>query len=155
MTSTRTPKEALSYCKLKGYILPLQETDKEFIISILELSNSDMEAGKKIMQGLDDTSLLWSNVYACFYDALHKLVDAYLRFDGVTSINHLCLYAYLCDKHPELELSWDFFEKIRTRRNGIHYYAQKSTKKDWKEAELQFYLYIKMMRKAVEEKIKN
>ena len=155
MSDTRTPKDAMIYCERKGQLLPLQEIDKEFIQSVIELSNADVESGKKIMQGLDDTSTLWSNVYAAYYDALHKLVDAYVRFDRITSLNHLCLYAYICEKHPELELNWEFFERVRTKRNGVHYYAQKATRNDWKEVEIQFYVYIKTMKKSVEEKLKN
>jgi len=72
----------------------------------------------------------------------------------VKSFNHKCLFAYLCVKHPELELDWNFFEKIRTIRNGIHYYGIAISQKDWKEVELQMNLYIKLLKKAVEDKLK-
>ncbi|MBI5072192.1 hypothetical protein HZA99_00070 [Candidatus Woesearchaeota archaeon] len=45
-----------------------------------------------------------------------KQMDALIRFDKKKIANHQCLFAFLCKIHPELELSWDFFEKIRTKR---------------------------------------
>jgi len=95
----------------------------------------------------------FNSAYKLFYDVLHIVVEAYLCFDKVKSLNHQCLFAYLCEKHPELELSWDFFEKIRTKRNGINYYGQPVNSKDWKEIELQMGMYIKLIRKAIKEKI--
>ena len=83
------------------------------------------------------------------------LVESYLCFDRIKSLNHQCLFAYLCIKYPELELSWEFFEKIRTKRNGINYYGQPVTSEDWKEVELQFKLYISTIKKEIEKKIKS
>src|SRR3989344_3618680 len=67
--------------------------------------------------------------------------------------NHQCLFVYLCEKHPDLEFSWEFFEKVRTKRNGINYYGLPVDNKDWKEVELQFTLYINALKKEIEKKI--
>ncbi len=53
-----------------------------------------------------------------------------------------------------MELDWDFFEKIRTKRNGINYYGTPVTQDDLKEIELQINIYIKAIKKEVEKKIK-
>lgn len=95
----------------------------------------------------------YNTAYKLHYDLLHSLVEALLCFDRVKSRNHQCLFAYLCHEHPDLELSWDFFEEIRTKRNGIHYYGTAVTSEDWKRVELQFKLYIKLIRKKIEEKL--
>lgn len=95
----------------------------------------------------------WNSVYKLHYDALHGLVEGFLRFDKVKSENHQCLFAYLCKKHPELELDWDFFEKIRTKRNGINYYGTPVNQNDWKEAELQLTLYFNKLKKEIEKKV--
>jgi len=63
------------------------------------------------------------------------------------------MFAYLCQKHPELELSWDFFEKVRTKRNGIQYYGTPVTYDDWKEIELQINNYIHLLIKEIEKKL--
>ncbi len=143
MEQYRTAADALKKCELKGSILPLANIDKEQIKSLLDLSYGDLLAAEKLSQGLDAKSILWNNIYTNYYDALHKIIDAFLRFDNITSLNHICLFAYLCEKHPELELNWDFFEKIRTKRNGINYYGQKTYQIDWKHIEIQTKLYHK------------
>jgi hypothetical protein len=89
-----------------------------------------------------------------YYDVLHQLVEAYLRFENIKVKNHLCLFVYLCVKHSELELNWDFFEKVRTKRNGIQYYGSLVTEKDWKEVTLEFDLTISLLKRKIEEKIK-
>ena len=154
MSDFRTSKESLEKCKIKGQILTIEEFDVDHIKSLVELSDGDIKAGEKLMKGLNDNNVLWNNVYNSYYDAIHKLVDAYLRFDKISSINHLCLFVYLCEKHPELELDWNFFEKIRTKRNGINYYGTSVSYKDFKEIELQIKLYIKTLKKAIEKKLK-
>jgi len=71
--------------------------------------------------------------------------------DKIKSRNHLCLFAYLCEKYPALELDWNFFEKIRTKRNGIAYYGAPVNDKDWKEATVQFQLYIDLLKKEIKQ----
>jgi len=154
MPEFRTSNEALRKCEINGQILPALEIDIDKIKALIEFSDGDQEAALKLMQGLDEKSILWNNAYIAYYDALHKLVDAYLRFDKITSLNHLCLFSYLCEKHPELELDWNFFEKIRTKRNGVQYYGQKASKEDWTLIQLQMKLYIRVLEKAIEKKLK-
>ena len=88
-----------------------------------------------------------------YYDVIHILVETFIHFDKMKSTNHLCLFSYLCVKHPELELDWGFFEKVRTKRNGINYYSVLVFEKDWKEVALQFSLYIKLLKEKIEEKL--
>ncbi|MBI5392534.1 hypothetical protein HZA96_01570 [Candidatus Woesearchaeota archaeon] len=120
---------------------------------MIELSTGDQEVAAKIKKDLHKESIIWNNVYCCYYDALHKLVEAYLMFDKITSLNHLCLFAYLCEKHKELELDWNFFERIRTKRNGINYYGQKVTYDNLKSIEIQVKLYISLLEKEITKKI--
>lgn len=82
------------------------------------------------------------------------LVDAFLNFDKIKSNNHQCLFAYLCEKNSGLELDWDFFEKVRTKRNGINYYGTPVTQEDLKEIEVQMNLYIKILKETIEKRIK-
>ena len=43
----------------------------------------------------------------------------------------------------------DFFEKIRTKRNGIQYYGTSVARDDWKEIEVQIFLYINTLKETV------
>ena len=153
MTELRTAKEALEGCAKKGLILPLAEIDLDKITTLAELAQGDQEAGEKLEKGLEPRSILWNNVFCAHYDSLHKLADAFLRFDAFTFTNHLCLFAYLCAHHPELELDWSFFEKIRTKRNGIQYYGQKASKEDWLTIKPQIHVYITTLKNAIKQKI--
>lgn len=83
------------------------------------------------------------------------LVLEELDLEKIKSDNHQCLFAYLCHHHPELELNWDFLEKIRTKRNGINYYGMPISFKDWKEIELQLKLYIKKLKEEIQKGIES
>lgn len=67
---------------------------------------------------------------------------------------HECLFAFLCEKHPEIEFSWSFLEEVRRKRNRSIYYGEPATYQDWKRIELQLNVYIATIRKAIQEKLK-
>lgn len=147
-------KEAFKKCEGEGKFIPQEDIDIEKVKSMVEIAKSDSESGQALKKNLSKESRQWSSVFKLYYDALHELVEAFLHFDKIKIENHQCLFAYLCEKHPQLELDWDFFEKVRTKRNGINYYGIAVTQEDWKEIELQMILYIKTLKKAIEKRIK-
>ncbi|MCX6710572.1 MAG: hypothetical protein NTZ02_00600 [Candidatus Woesearchaeota archaeon] len=147
-----TLKESYEKCLSDGSIIPQNQVDILKIESMLEIIKEDIESAKELKSKKETP---WNTIYKLYYDALHTLAEALLRFDRIKSSNHQCLFSYLCTKHTELELDWSFFEKVRTKRNGINYYGSKATSKDWKEIEVQLYLYIKALTEAVEQKIRN
>ena len=154
MHRTENLKDVFSKCECDGFLKLIEEVDDKKIQSMLKIANDDFETVQPLTKTLPKNSNGWATVYKLHYDILRQLVDAYLGFDKIKSSNHQCLFAHLCEKHQELELSWDFLEKIRTKRNGLLYYGNSITYQDWKDAELQFILYIKTIRKAVEDKLK-
>jgi hypothetical protein len=149
-----TKDEAFAKCKKEGCFIPIETVDIEKIKSTLEISDSDMSSAKILKGNLSKDSKGWNSVYKLYYDALHELVEAFLRFDKIKSDNHQCLFAYLCEKHPELELNWEFFEKVRTKRNGINYYGTPIKHEDWKEVELQFSLHVNKLKEEVKKILK-
>jgi len=112
-----------------------------------------VESANIVKKSLPKQSNQWSSVYKLYYDALHELAESFLQFDKIKIDNHQCLFAYLCEKHPDSEFSWDFFEKVRTKRNGINYYGTPVAYEDWKEVEIQFNLYIKKLREEIRKKL--
>ncbi len=150
-----TKKEAFLKCKKEGRFIIVEEIDIEKIKCTLKIAEGDVESANSIKKNLLEKSNQWNSVYKLYYDALHELAESFLSFEKIKIDNHQCLFVYLCEKHPELEFDWDFFEKVRTKRNGIHYYGILISERDWKEVEIQFNLYIKVLRKAVEDKIKS
>ncbi|MBI2666184.1 hypothetical protein HYX13_01080 [Candidatus Woesearchaeota archaeon] len=154
MAEYLTEKEAFLKCKKEGKLFPTEGVDTERIIATLAIAEGDVETVKHLKKTLPQESIQWSSVFKLGYDALHGLTEAFLQFEQVKSENHQCLFAYLCEKHPELDFSWDFLEKVRTKRNGVHYYGTPVTYRDWKEVELQFFLYINKLKEEVSAKIK-
>ena len=154
LTRNLTLKEAFDKCNTEGHLIVLANIDVLKIKSTLKVANADINGANSLKEKAPKESYGWNTIYKLCYDALHELVEAFLRFDKIKSDNHQCLFADLCERHPELELSWEFFEKIRTKRNGIIYYGTLVSYKDWKEVELQMNLYINIFKKQIEEKLK-
>jgi uncharacterized protein (UPF0332 family) len=149
MPKFKTIEECYGSCQAEGHLKEISEINTEKVKTNLKIAEEDLSIANHAVRIQH-----WNSAYKLFYDVLHILVEAYLCFDRIKSLNHQCLFAYLCDKHSELEFSWEFFEKIRTKRNGINYYGQPVTNEDWKIAELQFRLYISALKKEIEKKLK-
>lgn len=147
-------KEAFAKCKKEGRIIILEYIDLDKIKSTVEIAESDISSAKLLKDNLAKDSKGWNSVYKLYYDALHELVESLLRFDKFKSDNHQCLFVYLCEKHPDMEFDWDFFEKIRTKRNGINYYGMPIKYENWKEVELQLNLYINKLKEEIKKKLK-
>ena len=94
------------------------------------------------------------NVYTMHYEAIRICAEALMIFDKIVSSNHQCLFAYLCVKKPEINPDWNFFERIRIKRNGVNYYGEQVSHDEWKDVEPQFNLYISELKKAIEKKLK-
>jgi len=145
-----TKEEAYDRCTADGAFLPKQEVDSAMIESMLKISEEDL----KTIQELKKKGDRWNTLYKLSYDVLHILCEALVLFEKVKSLNHQCLFAYICVKHPELELDWDFFELIRTKRNGIHYYGTSVNKDDWIRINVQISLYVKLLTEQIGKKLK-
>ena len=150
-----TQKEAFGKCKREGKIIIIEQVDEEKIKATLAIADGDVESANILRKNLPKNSNQWNSVYKLYYDALHELAESFLQFERIKIDNHQCLFSYLCEKHPQLEFSWDFFEKVRTKRNGINYYGTPVDSDDWKEVELQFALYVKKLREEIKKKLKD
>ncbi len=149
MPKSLTLEEAYHQCSSGGNYLPQNDMNIEKIETMLKIIDEDLAT----IQELKKKNNRWNTLYKLNYDVLHTLVEAFLVFDKIKSQNHQCLFAYLCTKYPELELSFDFFEKVRIKRNGIHYYGVGVNNQDWKEVELQFSLYIDLLKRDIKKRL--
>lgn len=148
-----TQEEAFKKCKREGNFNFIEEIDTDKIKSTLIIAEADIESANFLKKNLSRQSRQWNSVYKLYYDALHELAESFLRIEKIKIDNHQCLFAYLCESHPELELSWDFFKKVRTKRNGINYYGTPVSFEDWKEVELSFCLYIAKLKEEILKKL--
>lgn len=148
MPKSKTVNECYDLCLTKGFFENVSEINIKKIETNLIIAQEDLASAQDALK-----NKRWNSGYKLFYDVLHILVEAYLCFDKIKSLNHQCLFAYLCTKHPQLEFDWNFFEKIRTKRNGINYYGQAVNQEDWKSVELQFNVYISTLKKEIRKKL--
>jgi len=153
MAKQKTLTEAYDSCVSDGFIRNQDIVDVNKIKTLVDISKATLDAASSLKNGLDKNSTMWSVIYTLYYDVMHKLADALVQFDSRKISNHQCLFAYLCLKNEALVLDWNFFEKIRTKRNGVNYYGSLATFSDFKEIELQAQLYINILNGAIEDKL--
>jgi hypothetical protein len=118
----KTAEEAYDYGLAEGYLRELSEANPGKIRSLLENAEIIENSAKLLSKALDRKAREWMSVYSLSYDALRILSEALLVSDRLDATNHQCLFAALVMRFPGLELSWDFLERVRTKRNGLDYY---------------------------------
>jgi hypothetical protein len=129
----------IEQCKKEGNIMYLEEVDIDKIQSMIHIAKNDLLAADFLCK----KKISWSSTFKLYYDVIHELVDAYARLKKVKTKNHQCLYVYICDVDEELNFA--FFEKLRTKRNGINYYGEHFDEADFKELKLEIDLTIKYL----------
>jgi uncharacterized protein (UPF0332 family) len=154
MSRFKSSKEAFTSCEQAGSYTLQEQVDLVKIRHMVSLAQADLEFARAKMPTLPKDSMQWSTVFKLHYDAFHQLVEAFLCFERMKSDKHQCLFAFLIEKHAELDLEWGFLERMRTARNGIQYYGSPVSAKEWDEMALQINLYIKTMKNAVDERIR-
>lgn len=154
MLKERTQARVYNACEAEGSFIPLAKADRAKAESMMRIALVDLESAKEWAKETPKESGKWNAIYKLHYDVLHTLAEAFLLLEKMKIKTHECLFAYICEKHPELCFSWEFMEKIRTKRNGSIYYGSPISYGDWEEAELQIILYINALKSALEEKLK-
>ena len=152
MHNERTQKIIFQKCSAEGSFINLSQVDTGLIKTMHDIALLDLNTLKKWNTG-EKTGGDWNALLKIGYDTLHILPAAFLQLDNIQAERHECLFAYLCEKHPELDFDWNFLDKIRTLRNKSIYYGKPASYDDWKSVEFQLILYINTLKKAVEEKL--
>ncbi len=129
--------------------------DIELVKSLKIVAERGLEFINSVSNDISRDSTDWTFVFRDYYESLRGLIEAYLLFEGVAADNHQCKNAYICFKHPELDLDWEFLETIRLKRNAINYRGQFLRYEDWKSLKLNFELHINVLRREIEEKLGN
>jgi hypothetical protein len=151
----RTHAVIFQKCSAEGSFVALAEVDREHIKTLHDIALTDLGTIKEWSAKAPKASGQWNAILKLGYDVLHTLAEAFVYFDRIKAARHECLFAYLCERHPGLELDWNFLDRIRTLRNRSIYYGRAASHDDWKSIELQLILYINVLRKKVEEQLKS
>lgn len=149
MVKDLTIEESYDICLSEGNFIPQANIDNNKINSMLKIIEEDIQTIEELKKTNRYNTLL-----KLTYDVLHTLAEIILLFDKIKSSNHKCLFTYICTKHKELEFDWNFFEKFRTKRNGIHYYGTTINKDEWKELLFGANLYINTLKEYIKLKQK-
>lgn len=142
-------------CLANGLYKEKNEIDIELIKSLKNVADKGLAFIKDKEKNIQKESTDWTFVFRDYYESLRNLIESLLLFDKVEADNHQCKNAYLCLKHPELELDWEFLETIRMKRNAINYRGQLLKYEDWKKLKLSFDLHINLLKKRVEDQLKD
>ena len=130
-----------------------KSVDIELIKSLKNVAEKGLEFINSRSKDISKDSTDWTFVFRDYYESLRGLIEAHLLFEGVEADNHQCKNAYICFKHPEIELDWEFLEIIRLKRNAINYRGQLLKYEDWKMVKLKFELHINALKKELEKKL--
>ena len=143
--------ETYDKCISSGAIKEKSQVDIELINSLKTVAERGLEfiKSKEIKRDSDE----WTFVFRDYYESLRGLIEAFLLFDKISADNHQCKNAYLCFKHPELELDWNFLETARLKRNAINYKGQLLNYENWKMFQLQFELHINKLLQEINKKL--
>lgn len=124
--------------------------DIQLIKSMKNVAEKGIEFITRRSIGIPEDSTDWTFVFRDYYESLRALIEAYLLLEGIAADNHQCKNAYLCFKHPELDLDWEFLETIRLKRNAINYRGQLLKYDDWSMLKLKFELHISALKNEIE-----
>ena len=142
-------------CETDGIIKFKEDVDTELIKSLKNMAEKGLSFIKERSKDIKKESIDWTFVFRDYYEALRGLIEAFLLFDKVDSDNHQCNNAYLCFKHLELELDWNFLETARLKRNGVNYKGELLKYEDWKVLKMKFELHINALINEIKEKLEN
>ena len=140
------------FCMSTGSIKE-KYVDIELIKSLKIVAEKGLEFINKKSKDIPKDSTDWTFVFRDHYESLRGLIETYLLFEGIEADNHQCKNAYICFKHPDLELGWEFLETIRLKRNAINYRGQLLKYEDWKMLKLKFELHINALKKEIEKRL--
>jgi len=146
--------ETYNKCVVNGQFKEKNEVDIELIKSLKNVAENGLKFIKEKSKDIKRDSTDWTFVFRDYYESLRSLIETFLLFDKIEADSHQCKNAYLCFKYPELELDWNFLETARLKRNAINYRGQLLKHDDWNKLRLQFDLHINILRKKIDEKLK-
>ena len=132
-----------------------KSVDVELIRSLKFIAEKGIDFINRQTKDIPKGSTDWTFVFRDYYESLRGLIEANLLFEGIEAESHQCKNAYICIKHPELELDWNFLESARLKRNDINYRGHLMTYADWNSFRMNFSLHLNALRKSIKEKIKS
>ncbi len=128
---------------------------------LLETGDKDIAMAEELLKLAVHREAFWSGVIpkvkyfpSLFlegsYEIIKELATAILILDGWKALNHECLFAYLKEKKPDLELDFEYLLELKDIRNSIDYRGTQVNYSIWQQNELKIQLIIKGLREYVQ-----
>jgi hypothetical protein len=155
MPKHKTLDEVYNSCLADGLIQDILSVETQKVRDILENAQIYKEGAEDRAKRLNRQDKMWMLVYVDYYESVRLLAEALAHLSKRKITNHQCLFAFIISNYADLELDFNFFEKIRTKRNGVNYYGQKLTYDDWKQVEVQMSLYLITLQKQIEKQLRS
>ena len=150
MPKEKTPEEVYDELATQG-LYEEAHFDKDEVEKVKGITIEDYEFGKGLRKMKTPN---WRVIFNIHYDVLRELCDQLMRSKKQKTSNHQGLFAFIILHFPDLEMDWNFFEKIRTVRNQNKYKGADIGKETWKEIEAQMDIYISTVSKVLEVKLR-
>ncbi|MGV8161833.1 MAG: hypothetical protein ACP5N2_00695 [Candidatus Nanoarchaeia archaeon] len=145
-------EKTYNLCLSNGY-LKEKYKDCELAISLKEASGKGLKfidnASKSIAKESDE----WTFIFRDYYESLRMLIEAYLLLEGFEAEHHQCKNAFICFRHPELNLDWEFLEIIRLKRNALNYRGNFLNYDSWILLKPKFILHLTLLKNEIENKL--
>ena len=85
------------------------------------------------------------------YEIIKELCTAILALDGWKALDHECLFAYIKQRKPELEVDFRYLLELKDLRNAIDYRGTKVSYAIWKNNELKIKITITGLQEHLKE----
>ncbi len=146
MPKERTAKQVYEQFSTEG-LYEEAHLDKDEVKKVLTMVMEDYQFGKSLRTFKNPS---WRVIFNIHYDVFRELCDQLMRFERQKTSNHQAVFAFIVLQFKDLELDWNFLEKVRTIRNKNKYQGLDISKITWQSIELQFDLYISTLKKELE-----
>ena len=83
MPQFKTSKEVYASCEYEGYFIKQEEVDVVKIRHMVGIALGDRHAAQTLLASAVKQDGAWNAIYKLYYDALHQLAEALLRFDKI------------------------------------------------------------------------
>jgi hypothetical protein len=146
----RTVEQVYDSCLADGFIVNSAEIDLVKIKGLMENAEKSFDSAKALAKTIGKKSAEWTNVFTLHYETLKAYSEALLIFQKLRISNPICIFSSLCIKYPDLEIDWNFLERVRAKVERIGTEGAQVSYEDWKNVELQFNLYMLTLKKEID-----
>lgn len=136
-------------CLEKNELIETGVKDKAMAQELLSMAEHREQFWKEVNKAEKYPSMYLEG----YYEIIKELCTALLALDGWKALNHECLFAFLKNKKPDLELDFDYLLELKDTRNSIDYRGVRVSSELWKNNKLKIEMSIKTLKEYIKNKL--